>query len=39
VESLNNAADHMSARRLIAAGRPLPKAVAADANANLKALL
>ena len=39
VESLNNAADHMLARRLIAAGRPLPKAVAADANANLKALL
>ncbi len=39
VESLNNAADHMMARRLIAAGTPLPKAVAADAGANLKALL
>lgn len=39
VESINSAADHMMARRLLAAGISVPKAVAADMAANLKELM
>ncbi|GLS30009.1 3-phenylpropionate/trans-cinnamate dioxygenase ferredoxin reductase subunit [Mesorhizobium albiziae] len=39
VESVNAAADHMMARRLLAAHRSVPKAVAADPAANLKELI
>jgi 3-phenylpropionate/trans-cinnamate dioxygenase ferredoxin reductase component len=39
VESVNAAADHMMARRLLAAHRSVPKAVAADPAANLKELM
>lgn len=38
VESVNRAADHMLARRLLAAGRSVPPALAADPSADLKAL-
>ncbi len=39
VESVNAAADHMVARRLIGQGTTVPKALAADPSADLKALL
>ena len=39
VESVNSPADHMVARRLIAAGINVPPAVAADVTADLKALM
>lgn len=39
VESVNAAADHMLARRLIGQGTAVPKALAADLSAELKALL
>ncbi len=39
VESVNSAADHMVARRLIAAGITVPKDVAQDPAADLKALM
>jgi 3-phenylpropionate/trans-cinnamate dioxygenase ferredoxin reductase subunit len=39
VESVNSPADHMVARRLIAAGISLPKETAADPAADLKALM
>ncbi len=39
VESVNAAADHMVARRLIGQGTAVPKALAADLSADLKALL
>ena len=39
VESVNAAADHMLARRLIGQGAVVPKALAADLSADLKALL
>ncbi|MBE0693669.1 MAG: oxidoreductase, partial [Aquamicrobium sp.] len=39
VESVNAAADHMLARRLIGQGTAVPKALAADSSADLKALL
>lgn len=39
VESINSAADHMMARRLLAARISVPKTVAADAAANLKELM
>jgi len=39
VESVNAAADHMVARRLIGQGTTVPKALAADLSADLKALL
>jgi 3-phenylpropionate/trans-cinnamate dioxygenase ferredoxin reductase subunit len=38
VESVNRAADHMSARRLLTAGRSVPPALAADPSADLKGL-
>lgn len=38
VESVNRAADHMLARRLLAAGRHVPPTLAADASADLKGL-
>ena len=37
VESLNQAGEHMAARRIIGAGKSVPKAVAADSAADLKA--
>lgn len=39
VESVNSPADHMVARRLIAAGITVPPAVAADVTSDLKALM
>ena len=39
VESVNAAADHMVARRLIGQGTTVPKTIAADLSADLKALL
>lgn len=39
MESVNAAADHMVARRLIGQGTAVPKALAADLSADLKALL
>lgn len=39
VESVNSAADHMLARRLFEKGQSVPKAMAADASADLKRLL
>jgi 3-phenylpropionate/trans-cinnamate dioxygenase ferredoxin reductase subunit len=39
VESNNNAGDHMLARRLLDKGQSVPKAMARDANADLKSLL
>jgi 3-phenylpropionate/trans-cinnamate dioxygenase ferredoxin reductase component len=39
VESINSAADHMMARRLLAANIPVPKTTAADLATNLKDLL
>jgi 3-phenylpropionate/trans-cinnamate dioxygenase ferredoxin reductase subunit len=39
VESINNAADHMMARRLLAAHVSVPKSVARDPAANLKDLM
>lgn len=39
VESVNAAADHMFARRLIGNGTAVPKALAGDPSADLKALL
>jgi 3-phenylpropionate/trans-cinnamate dioxygenase ferredoxin reductase subunit len=39
VESVNAAADHMLARRLIGQGTAVPKALAADLSADLKALM
>lgn len=39
VESVNAAADHMLARRLIGQGAVVPKALAADLSGDLKALL
>src|SRR5690606_4218120 len=39
VESVNSPADHMVARRLIAAGVTLPKEIAADPAVDLKALM
>lgn len=39
VESVNAAADHMIARRLIAAGITVPPEIAADLSADLKALM
>lgn len=39
VESINSAADHMVARRLFDKGLSVPKAMAADRSADLKALL
>ena len=39
VESVNAAADHMLARRLIGQGTAVPKALSADSSADLKALL
>lgn len=38
VESVNRAADHMQARRLLSAGRSVPPALAADASTDLKGL-
>jgi 3-phenylpropionate/trans-cinnamate dioxygenase ferredoxin reductase subunit len=38
VESVNRAADHMLARRLLAAGRSVPPALASDLSADLKGL-
>ncbi|HTV67592.1 MAG TPA: FAD-dependent oxidoreductase [Rhizobiaceae bacterium] len=39
VESLNSAGEHMAARRIIGAGTYVPKDVAADISADLKAFL
>lgn len=39
VESVNSPADHMVARRLLAAGLTVPPAVAADLSVDLKALI
>lgn len=39
VESVNSPADHMVARKLLAAGLSIPKEMAADPEANLKALI
>ena len=36
VYSINRPGDHMATRRLLAAGKTLPRSVAADADADLK---